>query len=46
LYNIKARNAFQKEKVTSAIIKCAHGINPYGLRVEIMNNNIIRNEFL
>ena len=41
LHDIEARNTFQKGKVTSAIIKCAHGINLYRLRVEIMNNNTI-----
>ena len=44
LYNIEARNGFKKGKVMSVMIKYTHSINPYGLRVEIMNNNTIGNE--
>ena len=46
LYDIETRNIFQKGKVMSAMIKCAYGINLYGLRVEVMNNNTIGNECL
>ena len=28
-YDIEARNSFTKLKVTTSMIKCANGINPY-----------------
>ena len=30
-FDVEARNSFLKAKVTTLMIKCAHGINPYGV---------------
>ena len=37
--DVKARNVFVKSKVTTAMIKCAYGVNPYGVRMSMINNN-------
>ena len=39
LHDIKARNAFVKSKITTSMIKYAHGINPYGMRMSMMNKD-------
>ena len=35
--DVRARNAFSNKLVTSSIIKCASGLDYYGLRNEIIN---------
>lgn len=44
IFDIKARNAFTKTRVTTAMIKCAHGINPYGIRMDMINKKEYGNE--
>ena len=39
--DMEARNVFQTGKVTTSMIKCAHGFNHYGLREAMMNNNMV-----
>ena len=36
-YDIEARNSFTKSKVTISMIKCANGINPYGVHNNMIN---------
>ena len=44
LYDIDARNVFVKSKVTTSIIKCANGVNPYRVRNNIINQQICRSK--
>ena len=37
----EARNVFNSKKVTTSMMKCAHGFNHYGLRDSLINNNMI-----
>ena len=39
--DIEARNAFQSNKVSLSMIKCAHGFNYFGLRDSMINGTII-----
>ena len=43
-YDIEARNSFTKSKVTTSMIKCANGMNPYGVQNNMINKQIIGNE--
>jgi len=36
-----ARNVFNSKKVTTSMMKCAHGFNHHGLRDSLTNNNVI-----
>jgi len=36
-FNVEARNLFLKSKVTTSMIKCTHGINPYGVQNEMIS---------
>ena len=40
LYDIDARNAFEKSKVTMSMIKYANEVNPYRVRNNIINQQI------
>jgi len=42
----EARNAFQMNKVTTPIIKYTYGINPYGVRNSMINNQMCGSECL
>ena len=44
LFDIKVYNAFVKLKVTASMIKCAHGINPYEVKMSMINKNQCRFE--
>ena len=46
VYNVEARNAFVKSKVITSIIKYAYGINLYGVRNSMINNQMCRSECL
>ena len=39
--DLEARNSFQANKVTTSVIKCAHGFNHYGLRHSMINEKLI-----
>ena len=39
--DIEARNAFRVGKVTTSMIKCAHGYNHYGQRDAMINENMV-----
>ena len=39
--DMEARNDFKIGKVTTSMIKCAHGHNHYGLREAMINNNMV-----
>ena len=32
IFNIEARNMFSNRSITTVMIKCAYGYNPYGIR--------------
>ena len=38
---MEERNTFQTGKVTTSMIKCAHGFNHYGLREAIINDDMV-----
>ena len=43
-FDVEARNSFLKSKVTTSMIKCAHGINPYGVRNKMISKKTIGNK--
>ena len=44
--DIEARNSFQKNKLTTSMIKCAYGYNHYSLRDAIINDNVVDVNYL
>jgi len=43
-YDINVRNSFVKSKVTTLMIKCAYGVNPYGVQNNMINKKVCGNK--